>query len=222
MEKEKDHISWHPAFVESRNPRRLIRHLRKILGYTVEESQKGIYTVSGDILPIQIIDSRHLEAEENLWLRGLGRGLNTVMVGRVIDAAALKPKDTRLKAYFNVVYQANKEVLEELIRMSNSAKSLEDVLIRTGLAAKWEAMFKERAEERAVELAEERAEKLAEKLAEERAEKLAEERAEKLAEAREEARVLAIAKKMAESGYPLETVVSMTSLEPEKVQELFN
>ena len=186
------------SFVESRNPRRLLAHLRKIRGYTVEESQKGIYTVSGDILPIQIIDSRWLEAEENLWLRGLGRGLNTAMVVSVVNAAALKPKDTRLDAYIDVVFRANNEVLEELIRMSNSAKTLEEVLESTGIFAKRDAMAEERAKERAVELAVE------------------------LAEAREEARALAIAKKMVEAGYPLETVVSMTSLEPEKVQELFN
>ena len=38
----------------------------------------------------------------------------------------------------------------------------------------------------------------------------------------EASKALAIAKKMVEAGYSLETVVSMTSLEPEKVQELFN
>ena len=35
----------------------------------VDERSSGIYTVEGDILPIQIIDSRQLSADENLWLK---------------------------------------------------------------------------------------------------------------------------------------------------------
>ena len=136
------------SFVESRNPRRLIRHLRKIRGYKVEERQRGIYNVSGDVLAIQIIDSRLLEPEENLWLRGLGRGLNTAMLASVVDAAALKAKGTLLDAYIDVVFRANNEVLEDVMKKSKSASSLEEVLIRTGLVAKWEARGEARGEER--------------------------------------------------------------------------
>jgi hypothetical protein len=52
------------TFVESRYPRELITHLKEERGYTVEEKQPGIYTIKGDILPIQIIDSRKLSGEE--------------------------------------------------------------------------------------------------------------------------------------------------------------
>ena len=48
------------SFVESHRPDRLIEHLEKVRGYTVEESGHGIYNVIGDIFPIQVIDSRHL------------------------------------------------------------------------------------------------------------------------------------------------------------------
>jgi len=40
-----------------------------ISGYTVVETSFGIYTVSSDILPIQIIDNRQLSAEDNIWLQ---------------------------------------------------------------------------------------------------------------------------------------------------------
>ena len=62
--------------------------------------------------------------------------------------------------------------------MSDTALSLDDVLERTGIAAKWEAKAK------ATE-------------------------------------ALGIAKNMVNAGFPFETVVSMTKLDPEKVKELF-
>jgi hypothetical protein len=43
------------TFVESRYPKKLLAHLQKVRGYSVEEKQSGIYNINGDILPIQII-----------------------------------------------------------------------------------------------------------------------------------------------------------------------
>jgi hypothetical protein len=60
--------------------------------------------VTGDIIPIQIIDSRELSEGENLWLRNLDNRLNV-----------------------------------EGIRMSDV--TLEQVLERTGLLAKWESKW---------------------------------------------------------------------------------
>ena len=56
------------SFVESHYPQELIKHLTEQRNFTVEENHPGIYNVKGDIMPIQLIDSRKLSAEENLWL----------------------------------------------------------------------------------------------------------------------------------------------------------
>ena len=58
------------SFVESHYPQELIKHLTQQRNFTVEENHPGIYNVKGDIMPIQLIDSRKLSAEENLWQRG--------------------------------------------------------------------------------------------------------------------------------------------------------
>jgi hypothetical protein len=39
--------------------------------YGVEEAGPGIYTVRGDSLPIQFIETKRLSAGENLWLKSL-------------------------------------------------------------------------------------------------------------------------------------------------------
>jgi hypothetical protein len=64
------------TFVESRYPRELLAHLREVRGYTVEEKLPGIYIIKGDILPIQVIDSRKLSEDENIWLKDLYDKLN--------------------------------------------------------------------------------------------------------------------------------------------------
>ncbi|MDR0314021.1 MAG: hypothetical protein LBI14_10540 [Treponema sp.] len=127
------------TFVEGRHPRALLTHLKKTRGYTVEENHPGIYSIKGDILPIQIIDSRQLSAEENLWLRGLDSRLGATELDRVTAEAVKQGKAARLKAYLDVIMKANVANLQEVLKMSRSALTLDKVLEEAGLTAKWEA-----------------------------------------------------------------------------------
>ena len=175
------------SFVGSRNPRKLLGHLKNIRGYKVEETSPGIYTVCGDILPIQVIDSRRLSAEENLWLRDLCYKLDTNEVKRLLNEVSRQGKAARIGAYLDIITRANTKNIQEALKMRNNQLTLDEVLENVGLKAKWEA----RAEARGVALGKE-----------------------------EEATV--IAKKMLYSGFPLETVVSITELDPEKVRGLYS
>ena len=74
------------SFVCSTHPRDLVRHLRNTPGYAVKEIHPGIFTVTGAMLPIQIIDIRKLSDEENIWLRNLSRNMpeeNAGWLGRL-------------------------------------------------------------------------------------------------------------------------------------------
>lgn len=174
------------SFVESRHPRELLVHLRKTRGYKVEETRIGVYTVKGDILPIQIIDSKKLSAEENLWLKGLSKNLNPSDYLRVNAEIYRRGNTARVHAYLYAITQANVSAIEEAILMSNDKLTLDQVFERTGLAAIWEARGEARAEARAKENA-----------------------------------VLDIAQNMVNQGYPIDAIVSLTKLEPEKVKTLF-
>ena len=134
------------SFVETRHPRELLVHLQKTRGYSVEENSPGIYTVVGDILPIQIIDSRQLSPDENLWLKGLRNKLEPGEIQRVLIEISRQEKAARIGAYLDVITRANYFAVEEAMRMSSAAKSLDEVFERTGLAAKWEARGEARGE----------------------------------------------------------------------------
>lgn len=52
-------------------PRKLIEHLEHVRGFLIKKEETGIYYVYGDIMPIQIITTKYLSPEKNLWLRSL-------------------------------------------------------------------------------------------------------------------------------------------------------
>jgi hypothetical protein len=171
------------SFVESRYPRELLAHLQKTRGYRIEETSSGIYTVEGDILPIQIIDSRKLSEEENLWLRDLSNELSAPDIEKITTAiyrtfGSRQGKEARILAYFNAIAKANITAIEEATNMSKPAKTLEEVLERTGGYARAEARGKEYM-------------------------------------------ALDIAENLAHLGVPLETVISATKLDPEKVKAMY-
>jgi hypothetical protein len=127
------------TFMESRYPQDLIKHLAEIRSYRVEEKWPGIYIVSGDIIPIQIIDSKRLSADDNIWLRDLNNKIDGTDINRLsleIKRQGLAPQ---MGAYLYAVYLANWPKLEEAIKMSDAVYNFERILNEAGLIAKWEA-----------------------------------------------------------------------------------
>ena len=166
------------SFIESHYPEKLIKHLKNTRRYTVEKTSSGIYTVYGDILPIQLIDSRQLTVDENLWLKGLSNQLDPWAIRQISNEVVRQDKAARIQAYLYAITQANARAIKEAMTMGDDDITLDEVIESTGLAAKWEA----RAEER---------------------------------------KALAIAKNMVNMGFPMETIISATHLDPEKAKELY-
>jgi hypothetical protein len=138
------------TFAGSRYPRDLLAHLQEIRGYTLEEKWPGIYTIKGDILPIQVINSRKLSADENLWLKELDNQLEVPDMQRVRAEIVRLGKTARIKAYLDVVLKANRKSLREALKMSDTTLTLDEIFEEAGLTAKWEARAEER---KAIEIA---------------------------------------------------------------------
>jgi len=127
------------TFIESHHPIKLLDHLRKERRYTVEENGNGIYTVNGDILPIQIINSRNLSAEENLWLNGLSNCLGVDASNQMFEEAFRQEKSPYLSAYLDTVIRANPITMREVMKMSGNSLTIEQVLEEAGWISKWKA-----------------------------------------------------------------------------------
>jgi hypothetical protein len=136
------------TFAGSRYPKTLIRHLRGVRNFSIEERSRGIYTVTGDIIPLQIIESRRLPAEENGWLRDLNHSLSPGELLRISTAVDRLGKAADLRAYLDALFRANPGSMKEILQMSEAALTLEQVFEEAGLISKWEARGEVRGEAR--------------------------------------------------------------------------
>jgi hypothetical protein len=139
------------TFVESRKPKKLLEHLKEVRNYKVEEKGAGIYQVTGDIIPIQIIDSRELSEDDNLWLRGLSKDLEIRSAQAILKAGSEKAKKMPLGAYMQVILNANAGVFLEVGKMGNGTLTFDDVLVELGLTAKWKAEGREEGLKKGIE-----------------------------------------------------------------------
>jgi hypothetical protein len=134
------------SFVGNRYPRELIKHLRELRGYVVEEEQAGIYRVTGDFLPIQILETKKLAEPENLWLKGLVRDLEVSTAKRILEESSRK-KRASMGAFLDVVLRANPQTIQEVLAMTEGALTIEDVLWEAGYIPRWEENGREKGRE---------------------------------------------------------------------------
>ena len=102
------------TLVSKRYPRELIRHLKEVRHYTIDNPEEGIYYVIGDILPIQILVTNRLSPEKNLWLYSLTDTLKDMSVTRQLLEDYKKNKDDQLyQAVMEIIVKANENQLKE-------------------------------------------------------------------------------------------------------------
>jgi hypothetical protein len=142
------------TFVGSRYPRKLTEHLERVRGYAVEKSGPGVYSIKGDSIPMQIIDTRELPVEENLWLAQLDNRLDSDRARRIIRELDRQDKAERMAAYIDAVYTANFEVMEEVSKMSDMAAELNKTLENAGYVTRKMILARiDEAEKKALEIA---------------------------------------------------------------------
>jgi hypothetical protein len=130
------------TFVETRYPQKLLEHLQKVRKYEVEEREAGIYRVTGDIMPIQLIESKRLLPESNLWLKSLGNGLSGEQMRAVLMASRRYKERLGVGAYLYVLAAGNIEVMKEVGKMAD--QTLKEAMAEIGLLAKWEEEWEEK------------------------------------------------------------------------------
>jgi hypothetical protein len=142
------------TLVSTKHPVAVLQHLTKERQYRIEEKFKGIYVVTGDIIPIQLIVSKELSEEDNTFIAGLGNKLDVAQFIRIIKKSTQYKEETNLDAFMFALYQANKQVFREVLKMDYA--ELDEVFIETGWAARWEARGEVRGEARGEKRGEEK------------------------------------------------------------------
>jgi hypothetical protein len=106
------------TFVEDRHPQKLLDYLVNTRGYTAKEPTPGIYHITGDYLPIQIIESKKLTEAENLWLRSLrNKALQNSTLSAISKEGKKFGSDINIDDYINHILRMNQEKLKEADKM---------------------------------------------------------------------------------------------------------
>jgi hypothetical protein len=111
-------------------PVKLMRYLRVKRGYDIKQTADGIYNVKGSEIPVQIIESKRLDKEENLWLRSLSDSLDTAGMEKVLGERE-KHADAKLNAYMHALMIANPNATKGVRSMKK--QTLKEVIIEMGL-----------------------------------------------------------------------------------------
>jgi hypothetical protein len=123
------------TFIENRYPCKLLRYLSKVRSYKIEETSQGIYHVSGDYVPIQVIESKKLPANENLWLKSLTNDLESQDRDAILEESWKCRHRERIGAYLDIIYRANPKTFLEVYKMR--AATFEEVFTEAGIIPEW-------------------------------------------------------------------------------------
>ena len=112
------------TFVSKKYPIELIEHLEKIRCFGLEKVDEGIYYITNDTLPMQLLVTSELSKEENLWLKSLTNDLDDI---EIIDNPIKKEKSpsNELEDYMKDVTAD----LQETIAVAKRAGIADDKII---------------------------------------------------------------------------------------------
>ena len=83
------------------------------LGFTVRYVGDGIYYIEGESIPVQILESKRMTNENNIFIRNLRSDVNPEDIVITVDEyRKIKPLDTRA-VYLNRLLKANPETYKE-------------------------------------------------------------------------------------------------------------
>jgi hypothetical protein len=133
------------SVIETRHPRDLFTYFEGE-NCGVSETSAGVYVVSGYPVAIQVIESKKLPLEENLWLKGLSNDLNAETAGAILEES--RKREAELGAYLYALLKANAKTIREVLAMADKEVTLDEVLEKAGLTAKWEKRGEARGEAR--------------------------------------------------------------------------
>jgi hypothetical protein len=66
---------------------------------------------------VQIIESKRLDAGENIWLRSLRKGLGVEEAEGLLQAIARKAKAQEISSYMDLLFRVNKKTFTEVEKM---------------------------------------------------------------------------------------------------------
>ena len=109
------------SFAVTIHPRKLLHYLKHERGFKVTTSDDGICHVKGDTFDVQILESKLLSEEENLFIKNLRGNLTMAEAQRTLDAyKGIKDFESK-NAYISRLVKANPTAFKEMMKLSETA-----------------------------------------------------------------------------------------------------
>jgi len=121
------------TFIASSYPRNLVSYLKKSCGYVIDKDSDGVYIIKGDVIKIQLIDSKNLPKNDNIWLSGLSNKIDANDLEHILQAKIKFKDKVNLDAYLKVIADANPEVLEEVLNMTKARARVQQILMESDI-----------------------------------------------------------------------------------------
>ena len=114
-------------------PRDLLKYLKNVRGLGSHFAGDGVTYIEGDILPVQILESKKLPEDENLFIKGLRRGIKADKMTKILKKYdSLLGLDAR-NVYLDRLIQANENAFKEVSGMSEELRRIwTEVAIENG------------------------------------------------------------------------------------------
>ena len=112
------------TLVSTHYPRKLIKHLKKRKNLQIEKHSNGIYYVTGEMFPVQILVTKKLSKEENFWLRSMTNDLTKEDATELIQRYEGHEHDNWYQSVMDVVVRANEKGFKEMKLMCDALLEL--------------------------------------------------------------------------------------------------
>ena len=108
------------TFVCTKKPSALLAYLKNTSNnrYTITEKHPGIYNITGEHFPVQIIESKRLPPDENFWLTSLKKNADKAGLEKALEVNSVISRIINLGSYWYVVSRTNKNIVEKVIDMT--------------------------------------------------------------------------------------------------------
>ena len=112
------------SFAVTVHPRALLAYLRNDRQFNVSDNGSGIYNIAGEVFPVQILESKKLLKENNLFLKNLRSSLDVEDAKETAEAyKGLKTYDSK-NVYMDRLIRANHDSFKEATIMGEAAREL--------------------------------------------------------------------------------------------------
>ena len=103
------------TFICNHFPRKMVQHLKEFHGLNIIHVEAGIYYITGDAFPMQLLVTRELDPKENLWLQSLRNNMSKPEEIEVLLKEYEVKKSSKLyQAAMEVITRANWDAVKEV------------------------------------------------------------------------------------------------------------